>query len=211
MHSYQRALLDLAATRNLASMSLREIGRLIGAENPQTVRYHLDRLIANGLLRENRVKGLIERVNRKAVSRGIVPIPILGSANCGPAILFADQNLEGYLQVSESMLPTNKKDIFAIKAIGPSMNRADINGRTIEDGDYVLVDGKVQRPKDGMYVLSVIDDVANIKKFVLDKANEQIVLVSESTQEFPPIHIHLDDQSSYQINGQVVQVLKRPR
>jgi hypothetical protein len=53
----------------------------------------------------------------------------------------------------------------------------------------------------------VIDGMANIKRFILDKENERIVLKSESTQDFLPIFIHKNDQ--YQISGRVIDVIKK--
>ncbi len=57
--------------------------------------------------------------------------------------------------------------------------------------------------------MSIIDGMANIKKFHRDKANKQIALVSDSTQRSPPIYIHEDDD--FMINGKVVQVIKKSR
>jgi len=88
------------------------------------------------------------------------------------------------------------------------MNRAEIDGKKIDDGDYVIIDSQNCEAKDGEVVLSVIDGMANIKKFSVDEENNQIVLVSESTQNFPPIYIHQDDD--YMINGKVIQVIKKP-
>ena len=89
------------------------------------------------------------------------------------------------------------------------MNRATVNGLTIEDGDYLLVDSEQTDPRNGDIVLSVIDDMANIKKYVWDEANNQIVLVSQSTKDIPPIYIHEDD--SFMINGKVIQIIKKPK
>ncbi len=63
--------------------------------------------------------------------------------------------------------------------------------------------------KNGDIVLSIIDGMANIKKFFLDKEHGQAILMSESTKEFPPIYIHEDDD--FMINGKVVQVIKTPK
>ena len=64
-----------------------------------------------------------------------------------------------------------RKDSSAIQADGFSMNQAKIgkSKRNIEPGDYAIVDGDVKAPEDGQYVLSVIDGLANIKKFHLDR------------------------------------------
>jgi SOS-response transcriptional repressor LexA len=89
------------------------------------------------------------------------------------------------------------------------MNRSLIDGKRIEDGDYVIIDGDARSPAEGDIVLSVIDGLANLKRFHLDKQNKQIALVSDSTQDFPPIYIHEDDD--FFINGKVVQVIKKAR
>ena len=88
------------------------------------------------------------------------------------------------------------------------MNKASVDGKTIDDGDYVLVDTEDKNAKSGDYVLSIINGMANIKKYAEDTQNRQIILSSESKNYFPPIYIHEDDD--YLINGKVVDVLKKP-
>ncbi len=140
----------------------------------------------------------------------LIALPILGTANCGPATIYADQNIEGYLRVSGKLL-TKKKDIFAIKASGYSMNKANINGESVEDGDYVIVDPSYRSVKNGDYVLSVIDGMANIKRYFDDKPHKRIILLSESSASFSPIFIHYDDLDSYLVNGKIIQVIKKPK
>lgn len=89
------------------------------------------------------------------------------------------------------------------------MNRTEVHGRNIDDGDFLVINSRDTQPRDGDIVLSVIDGMANIKKFYKDTANKQIVLMSESTQDFPPICI--DEHDDYFINGKVVQVIKKPK
>jgi SOS-response transcriptional repressor LexA len=135
-----------------------------------------------------------------------ISIPILGSANCGPATIYADENIEGFLKISKKFLPKHK-GIFAIKAQGNSLNRSSINGKNIEHGDYVIIDSGQTSAKDGDYVLSIIDNMANIKKFRIDHKNGRIALVSESTQSINPIFIHTEDE--FRINGKVLDVIKK--
>jgi len=85
------------------------------------------------------------------------------------------------------------------------MNEADIKGNEIEDGDYVVVDGDQKNPNPGDYVLSIIDNAANIKKYTRNQ-DGNIVLLSESKEHYSPIYISEDDQ--FMINGKVVQVIK---
>lgn len=211
MHIIQKKLIKLAQTRNLNQMKLRQIGRLIGEDHPQKVKHHLNQLEKKGFIKFDKNRGLIESIQQGAIKKtGFFAVPILGSANCGEARIFADENFEGYLKVSSHLLK-KKAGIFAIKAEGTSMNRANIRGNSIEDGDYVIVDSKDKTPVNGDYVVSIIDDVANIKKFIFDKKNKQIVLLSESNVDFLPIYIHPEDFSKYMIGGKVIQVIKKPK
>ena len=193
-------------------MSLRQIGKLIGKENsPQKVKHHLLQLEKNGLIKINRLEKEIARTKPGSIANSkLISIPILGSANCGPATIYAEQNIEGYLTISGKLL-SKKKDVFAIKASGYSMNKANINGECIEDGDYVVVDPQYRSVKNGDYVLSIIDAVANIKRYFKDKDNRRIILLSESSASFSPIFIHYDDIDSYLINGKIIQVIKKPK
>ncbi len=207
MHKIQEKLVELSQKHNLKKMGLRQIGRIIGVEHPQKVKYHLKKL---GLLDDNKKDAKTGNQPIKSKNMKFVSIPILGLANCGDATILAEAKVEGHLQVSNKMIK-NKEDIFAVRAVGSSMNRANIAGNNIEDGDYVIIDSENRFPKDNEYVLSVIDGMANIKKFIDDKRNKQVVLLSESNQYFPPIYIHEDDFSEYLVNGKVIQIIKNPK
>lgn len=211
MHSIQRKILNIVDDFNLGKMSLREIGRLVGEKSAQKIKHHIGQLERKGLIIFDRDNRVLKRTKRgKIRGANMIVVPVLGSADCGPATMFADSNIESYLRISEKLL-SSKKDIFAIQAVGQSMNKANVRGQTIDDGDYVIVNPNDRASQNGDYVLSIIDDCANIKRFVMDKKNNQIVLLSESTLDFPPIFIHKDDFSDYLINGKVIQVIKKPK
>ena len=126
--------------------------------------------------------------------------------------MLAEEKIDGYLQISGQFLKDHRgPGIFAVRAMGSSMNRASINGKNIVDGDFVLVDREDKNVRSGDYVLSVINGAANIKRLMRDTLHEQIVLMSESTQFIPPIHIHPDDFNDYLLNGKVLDVIKSPK
>lgn len=216
MHILQeKLLLKLSAEGNLGKFKLREIAGMVGEKSPQKIKHHLHQLEKRGLIRVDKSKRIIEKANSGRLTSllknaQLFSIPILGSANAGPATLLAEANLEGYLKISSSFFPgrSNLK-LFAIKVDGPSMNRAVIDGKRIEDGDYVIIDSEDRTPADGDIVLSIIDGLANIKRFHIDRQNRQIALVSDSTHHFPPIYVHEDDE--FMVNGKVVQVIKKPK
>ncbi len=217
MHKIQEALLRAAQEKNLGQYTLREIGSFIGESSPQKIKHHLLQLETKGLIKIDKMKGFIKKTKQEwerslSGNTKLLTIPILGSATAGPAKIFAETNIEGFLRVSSSLLaPVKTKEprFFALKVSGPSMNRAEIGGKRIEDGDYVIVDVSDKHVRNGDIVLSIIDGLANIKKFYLDKKNNQVILMSQSTKDFPPIYIHENDD--FMINGKVVQVIKKPK
>ena len=207
MHPIQERLLKLISQKNIGNLTLRQIGELINEKLPQKVKHHINQLEQKGFITIDSKNEKIIRTNSKAQSADIlVSIPILGTANCGHATIYADENIEGYLKVSKKLLP-KQKGVFAIKAQGNSLNKANVNGKNIEPGDFVIVDCNQTSPKDCDYILSIIDGMANIKKIRLDHRNNRIVLLSESTQNFNPIFIHKDD--NFMVNGKVIDVIKK--
>ena len=211
MHTLQEKIIKVSKKNNLAELSLRQIGQLIGERNPQNVKHHLLQLEKNCLLKIDRLSKQMIRTKPGVVRNSkLIALPILGSANCGPAMIYAEQHAEGYLQVSGRLL-SKKKDIFAIKASGYSMNKANVDGQSIDDGDYVIVDPKARAIKNGDYVLSIIDGTANIKRYFNDRDNQRIILMSESSASFSPIFIHYQDMDNYLVNGKIIQVIKKPK
>lgn len=183
-------------------MGLREIGREIGVKNPQTIKYHLNKLLEQGV-------SLKPELGLRTDTIHLVSVPVVGSANCGPATIFADDRIEDTLKISPRLLNTNEyKNLFALRAVGDSMNKAMIDGNSIENNDYVIVDSSKRGAEDAKYVVAVVDGLANIKRIQIDRPNKQIALLSESTNVFSPIFIHLDDQTDALIAGEVVQVVK---
>lgn len=217
MHTIQQKLLELSKKENLAKLSLREMARLIGLpnESPQKIKHHVLQLQKKGFLSIDRVKGVMDRTTGEpGWSKGILKktaklfsIPIIGTANCGPATIFAEQNFQGFLKVSSKLLGRSKPaGLYAIKTDGSSMNRAEIDGKRIEDGDFVIVDGEDRNANTNDVVLAIIDDKATIKRFIDDGKNGQIVLRADSSYDYEPIYLHPDDE--FFINGKVVGVIK---
>lgn len=220
MHLIQEKILKLLEKKGtLKNWTLRSLGEMVGdGDSPQRIKHHLTALQKHGFLILSKASGEISLSSfaRKKAS-GLISLPILGSANCGEALELAENvTPEGFLRVSARLIgPMPQKPehrFFVVRAVGSSMNRADIAGEAIDDGDYVVVDRHVGDKKSlhGKYVLSLIDGAANIKKFVLQQKSGMITLVSESNQNFSPIFIHQDDFADYTVAGKIVRVLKKP-
>jgi repressor LexA len=212
MHRIQKQLLDLIATHeDFGSYSLRKIAGMVGADGkPQTAKYHLQQLEKAGMIQMNLEEGVIRLVKKgysKASPSPIYSLPVVGAANCGPAAVFAEQNVDSYLKISSSLLPRNKKGLYALIADGDSMNRAEVEtGKTIESGDFVLVDSEQKSYRNGDIVVAVIDGLATIKRYRYEKENQQIVLEADSTEKYLPIFLHEGDD--FLLNGKVVGIIK---
>lgn len=159
-------------------------------------------------------KGYIERTSedrgillKGVTSDNFVQVPVFGSASAGAAAMFADQYIEGYLRVSKRLV--KDRNIFAVQVNGTSMNKATVNGKTIENGDFVLVNSDVKEFKNGDKVLVVIDGLATVKTYRTVNG-KTIALIPESRDSrHKPIFLTPDD--NFVINGLVVNVLKMPR
>lgn len=207
MHPIQKKLFKIIKEQDLSGMTLRDIGELVGEDHPQKISHHLNQLKDRGLISMSDDREIIRpaRTTKKKGTK-LVAVPIIGAADCGSPTALANELFEGYLRISDKLLkPRTKEEIFAIRAQGDSMNRSSINGKSIEDGDYVLIDGGNYNINNKDYVLVVVDEVAAIKKFI--KEEDRVVLVSESSKDYPPIYLHPDD--NFFINGKVIQVIKK--
>src|SRR5665647_766503 len=132
----------------------------------------------------------------------IFSIPMYGLASCGEALAYADGNVDGYLQISQSLFRReDPAKLFAVKALGDSMNKEEIG-----DGDYVVFE-----KKDGDYdfenkiVVAVINGMATIKRY--KKLKHGIIgLFPNSTNK---IHqpIYLDETDTILIAGVFRKVL----
>jgi SOS-response transcriptional repressor LexA len=220
MHPIQEKLLSLSKSQNLAELSLRTMAEKIGMpdESPQKIKHHLLQLQKRGFFTIDRAKGVMARAESKPTwAKGLLDaksqlfsIPVVGTANCGPATIFAEQNFQGFLRISSKLVGRSKPaGLYAIKADGASMNRAEIKGKRIEDGDYIIIDKENHDVKTGDVVLAIVDSKATVKKFIDDRANGQIVLMAQSSFDYEPIYLHQDDD--FTISGKAVSVIKRPR
>lgn len=212
MNDTQKALLDIARKQNIAALTLRELGVMVGVgEKPAIVQHHLNQLERKGFLRVDRKNKKTELLFDKEDDR-LVRIPVLGAANCGEALNYPSEYAESYITISKTLLGgLRAKVTAALKASGDSMNRAEISAISggkvsIEDGDYVLIDtSNLGGNFDGRYVVSSIDGMANIKR--IKQGEHGIMLISESTKDYPPIYIDESEQH-YFVQGLVVGVIK---
>lgn len=205
MNLIQQKLLDIAKLEDISKLRRVDLVEMVGCEYPSQITHHLGQLVKHGdLVRKN------GRLVPALVSgAGLVRIPVMGEADCGEATKFADGQIMDNLMVSPSIVHVKKPDrVYALIARGDSMNMSDVRGKTIADGDYVIVE-KIDgyAPQDGDVIVSNIGGLANIKRFRRDTANGRVLLLPESYKSgYSPVII--DENDDYTVEGRVVDVVK---
>ncbi|MFQ5493464.1 MAG: transcriptional repressor LexA [Candidatus Dojkabacteria bacterium] len=183
--------------------SLSELQEALGGITKRGVVKHLEALEKKGRLqRSSKPRGirLIE-----ANDEAIMTTNILGYANAGSPMTFADQQRIGVLRIDKNLLPVNK-NIFALVIKGDSMNTRKVNGTKLEDGNYAIVSNN-EDVRNGDVVLAIIDNCATIKTYRKD--GRMIVLYPESSNR---VHkpIYLSSNNDGTIYGKVIATLRNP-
>lgn len=175
--------------------TLEEVRASFDYRQVSSVQRHTDALKEKGYLGKTRGLSLLTSSEK-------VQIPLVGNVACG-APLLASENIEAYISYEASKIRGKAQDHFFLRAVGDSMNNTRITGKTIDDGDFVLIK-KQSNATNGNRIVALIGDEATIKKMV--KGDGYIRLEPESTNpENKPI-ILFDD---FSIQGVVVDVVKK--
>lgn len=219
MTKRQKQILDFItefSKKNGLSPTIDEIRRHFRLGSVATVHQHLEALRSKGYLdrtkhktrslsvdRSDSVKRLLTRASRS----GFALVPVLGSANAGPATIFAEENIESYQKVSRAIV-RKQSGIFAVKVDGDSMNKANVGGNNLEPGDLAIIDSEYRNPNNGDYILAITNGCANLKKFEIKQETGAVVLVSESKN---PKHksIYISNTDDFMVNGKIIGVLKK--
>ncbi len=169
---------------------------------------YLKSLEKKGYIKKTKIDRGIEIIEQ--AKKNFVSIPILGTANAGCPLFFAEQNIEGFLKISRKLFTQQiTEHIFAIEVSGNSMNLSEIRGKRIEDRDYVLIDAEYKDFQNGDKVLATIDGLATIKTFMrIDKNNIGLFPQSTESQHRP---IYLTGEDNFVINGKIIDVMKNPQ
>ena len=132
----------------------------------------------------------------------IFSIPMYGLASCGEALAYAEDNVDGYLQISKSLFRRDDPaQLFAVKSLGDSMNKDGI-----EDGDYVVFEKKEQDfDFEGKIVVAVINGMATIKRYRKLKGGLIGLFPSSTNKVHQPIY--LDESDSILVAGIFKKVL----
>jgi repressor LexA len=128
-------------------------------------------------------------------------VPLLGEAPAGPLML-AEERHEGWLRLPVELAKPASTDFFLLRVRGDSMNRAQVEGERIEDGDLVLVRQETTaRPEE--IVVALIDGEATIKRLARGP-NYYFLKPESSNRDHRPILLGQD----FQVLGVVTKVIK---
>lgn len=140
------------------------------------------------------------RLKRAPQTGGITEqVPVLGAAPAG-ALLDAEENLLGHVGLVRPQ--HEKRRLFLLRVRGDSMNQATVNGRTIDDGDLVLV-AQTNDARPGDIIVALIDGQATIKRLSLGPHYAVLKPESDNPKNTP---IVVADALS--IQGVVIEVIK---
>ena len=124
--------------------------------------------------------------------KNIFSIPVYGLASCGEALAYAEDNVDGFLQISKSLFRgEDSAQLFAVKALGDSMDKDEIN-----DGDYAIFekyDYQKNANLEGKIIVAVINGMATIKRY--KKVSPEVIglFPSSTNSVHQPIYIHESD------------------
>ncbi|HOV30049.1 MAG TPA: transcriptional repressor LexA [Candidatus Dojkabacteria bacterium] len=187
--------------------SLVELQQELGISTKRGVVAHLLALEKKGyIFRTGEPRGIhmVEK-DDEIVYDYLVGIPVLGYANAGIPLVSAEQENIGVLKVDRNIVG-HRDDLFSLIVKGDSMDLAEIDGKKIENGSYIIVQ-KNNEVEDGDIVVAIIDNCATVKRF--KKTDDMIILYPDSTN---PLNqpIYIDMNTDLLINGKVIKVLESP-
>lgn len=203
----QQRVLDIVTKyirENGVSPTLEEIQNELGVRSKHSVVQFLEYLDLKGYISRGRGYRSIRLGERITASQLAIPIPILGYANAGRPLEYADETDLGTVMVSKSIVGSDVKRFFCVRVHGTSMNRFLVKGKPLSDGTVALVDASVKAVDDpNAAYLCIVDGAATLKK--VKPAGESVYLVPESADAtHSPIVLSSDDR--FEINGKIVDV-----
>jgi repressor LexA len=187
--------------------SLNELKEKLGISTKRGVVAHLIALEKKGFIfRTGQPRGIhMVENDDQIVYDYLVGVPILGYANAGIPMVVAEEENLGVLKIDRNMLG-KKKNLFSLIIKGDSMDLAKIDGETLGDSKYIVVQ-KDAEFEDGDIVVAIIDNCATVKRF--KRAKNMIILYPDSSN---PLNqpIYIDRNTEGLINGKVIKVLENP-
>ncbi len=190
------------AQKNGKSPTIEELKNILWQKSKRGVTQYLEVLEKKGFLtRGEWYRGI--RLGNNIGMQTTMNIPILWYANAGTPLAIAEENDYGTLPISKNIISGDENDHFVLRVEGTSMNKCQIQNKTIDNGSYVLIQKDNSSPNTKDPYLFIVNGAATLKKF--KQQWEYIYLLPESYDEsHTPIVLTQDDDVSS--NGRVIDV-----
>lgn len=196
------ATIQRAIVERGQSPSVEELRRDLHVGSTRTVLRYLDMLEQEGAIERGDGARSIRLLKSPRWSVETRAVPLVGDVPAGPAMT-AEENVEGWIRVPRAFTSPDTDKFFLLHVRGNSMNKADVCGDLIENGDLLLVR---QRPtaQSGEIVVALIDGEATVKRLVT--APGYCVLKPHSSD---PVHKPIVVSDDFLVLGTVTRVLKK--
>lgn len=163
----------------------------------RSVSQYLNALEKKGFIKRDRFQQRsITLLDSNSISpfNDTVQVPVIASAGCDTAEVYAQEDFSEYIAVDKSLIDP-RRDIVAVKAVGNSMIDAGI-----KNGDYVLVE-VTENVSSGDRVVAIVGEMAVIKR--LQQSDRMSVLYPEA-RGYQPIVMSRDNSKIF---GKVLSVI----
>ncbi len=182
--------------------TLEELRKVLKVGSKRTVSRYMEWLEEDGLIEKWQGARGLKLLRGLETGLETRSVPIVGTAPAGP-LMTAEENIEGWVRIPKSFFGSQSPRFFLLKVKGDSMNKCQVKGEKIEDGDLVLVRQQAVA-KPGDIIVALIDSEATIKR--LKRGQGYYILEPESSNES---HTPIVVEGNFHVLGIVERVLKR--
>lgn len=162
------------------SPTIEELKNLLHQKSKRWVTQYLEVLEKKGFLSRGEWYRSIRLWNSIGMQT-TMNIPILWYANAGTPLAVAEANDYGTLPISKNIISWDEKNHFVLRVSGTSMDKQEVNGKTIDNGSYVLIQKSDISLNESDAFLFEVDGGATLKKY--KKNAGQIYLIPNSSDD----------------------------
>jgi repressor LexA len=177
--------------------TIREIGKRFNISSTNGVRYFLNKLEEDGLIKRQKWTARGISIIEGGASVSGVAIPILGRVPAGRPS-FGEEYVEDTILVDDRLAGSD--GVFAVRVHGDSMIGAGIN-----DGDIAVVKQNPY-PQNGEIVVALIEDEVTLKRFKMKRG--KLILQAENDR-YPDINLSELGHDRIRIIGSVISIIRR--
>jgi repressor LexA len=194
--------LQRLTARHGGQPSVEELRRELGVASTRTIFRYLQMLEEDGAIERRPGAPGVKLLKPRVAGAQTRAVPVVGRVPAG-ALMLAEENIEGWIHLPKALASPTSEKFFLLRVRGTSMNRAKVDGNTIDDGDLILVR---QQPvaRSGDIIVAVVDGEATVKTLMM--APGYAILKPESKDKsHSPIVLNRD----FHVAGKVTHVFKK--